>query len=97
MMMVSQLSPVRPGQDLLLSLGHLGGELVPAALPVEPHEDPSEVHQPSLLTEDDVEQVSVLSLLPSSPPQRHFGLLVLTVPVSIRILRYINPGVSTLN
>ena len=48
------------------------------------------VHQPALLAEDDVEQVPVLAL-PSSPPQGHFCLLVLTVPVSLGILRYVNP------
>ena len=66
-----------------------------ATLPVEPHEDPRQVHQPSLLAEDDVEKISILSL-PFSPPQGHFSLLVLTVPVSLRILWYINPGISTL-
>ena len=85
------ISPVRPGENLLLPHGHVGGELVSAALPVEPHEDPGEVHQPALLAEDDVEEVPVLAL-PASPPQGHFCLLVLAVPVSLGILRYINPG-----
>ena len=66
---------------------------MPAALLVEPHEDPGQVHQAALLAEDDVEEVPVLSL-PSSPPQGNLGLLVLTVPVGICVLRYINPETS---
>ena len=84
------ISPVRPGENLLLPHGHVGGELVPAALLVEPHEHPGEVHQAALLAEDDVEEVPVLALL-SPPTQGHFCLLVLTVPVSLGIPRYINP------
>ena len=67
---------------------------MPAALLVEPHEDPGQVHQAALLAEDDVEEVPVLSL-PSSPPQGNLGLLVLTVPVGLGILRYINPETSS--
>ena len=67
---------------------------MPAALLVEPHEDPGEVHQPALLAEDDVEEVPVLSL-PPSPPQGNLGLLVLTVPVSLGILRYVHPETSS--
>ena len=84
------ISPVRPGENLLLPHGHVGGEFVSAALPVEPHEDSGEVHQPALLAEDDVEEVPVLAL-PVSPPQGQLCLLVLTVPVSLGIPRYINP------